>query len=577
MYIIGNSKSEIHLFKKGAGMMGYGMFFNTVKDAESKIFARSFFINDPETNNNICFVNVEICFITIAIKKGVVKKLKENHPDIPLNDHNLMITAQHTHSATGGYSEYPLYNITIPGYIPDVLEKITEGITQSIVIAFQSKQKANLKYNTGEFEPEKEVAFNRSIKAYNQNPEVTKKTEQEKHLAVDRKMRLLRIDDSNQQPIGMINWFGVHCTSISNDNHKISSDNKGYASSFFENKFASKEHPFTGIFAQEASADVSPCFIWDKKKKWNRGKYEDDFESARYNGKLQMEKAYDIFNSGVNNTLLKGSIDHAIMYVDFSNVIPDSEFTNNYKNARTGPSCHGVAFFAGTDEGPGMSSILKNISILCTKVVKGYEIIKSLFMSSEYKKMIKEKYRIHGRKDILMETAKGRILGTDNIKNFFIPSWIDLNIKYFKTYHRNGSLTGKPWIPQILPIQLLIIGPIAIVGIPGEITTIAAKRLRSTILKVLVKRGVNEIILSPFANAYCGYITTYEEYQVQSYEGGHTVYGEWTLAAFQSKYKELAEKLLLTPEKRKFPAVRPVVFTNEELEKRSFISPKKNI
>jgi neutral ceramidase len=263
------------------------------------------------------------------------------------------------------------------------------------------------------------------------------------------------------------------------------------------------------------------------------------------------------------------------MYVDFSNVIPDSEFTNNSKNARTGPSCHGVAFFAGTDEGPGMSFILKNISILCTKIIKKYEMTKSLFMSSEYKKMIKEKYRIHGRKDILMETAKGRILGTDNIKNFFIPSWIDLNIKYFKIYHRNGSLTMKPWIPQILPIQLVILGPIAIAGIPGEITTIAAQRLRLTILKVLEKRGVSEIILSPFANAYCGYITTYEEYQVQSYEGGHTVYGEWTLAAFQTKFKELAEKLLLETNQREFPSIRPAIFTEEELNKRSFIPPEK--
>ena len=40
MYIIGNSKSEIHLFKKGAGMMGYGMFHNTVQDIESAILAK---------------------------------------------------------------------------------------------------------------------------------------------------------------------------------------------------------------------------------------------------------------------------------------------------------------------------------------------------------------------------------------------------------------------------------------------------------------------------------------------------------------------------------------------------------
>ena len=231
------------------------------------------------------------------------------------------------------------------------------------------------------------------------------------------------------------------------------------------------------------------------------------------------------------------------------------------------------AFFAGTVEGPGMSFLLKNASIICTKIVKSYEMIKSIFLSAEKRKIIKEKHRIHGKKDILMETAEGKILGASSIKNFFIPSWVDLNIKYFKLYHRNGSLTDQPWIPQILPIQLTIIGSFAIAGIPGEITTIAGKRLRSTILEALSEKDIKEVILSPFANAYCGYITTNEEYQVQAYEGGHTVFGEWTLAAFQTKFKELAKKLLIEPSEREFPSIRPPVFSKEILEKRSFVDP----
>ena len=66
MFKIGHSKTEIHLFKKGAGMMGYGMFFNTVKEIESKIYSRAFLFKNPDSNNLFCFVNVEICFITIA-------------------------------------------------------------------------------------------------------------------------------------------------------------------------------------------------------------------------------------------------------------------------------------------------------------------------------------------------------------------------------------------------------------------------------------------------------------------------------------------------------------------------------
>ena len=73
------------------------------------------------------------------------------------------------------------------------------------------------------------------------------------------------------------------------------------------------------------------------------------------------------------------------------------------------------------------------------------------------------------------------------------------------------------------------------------------------------------------SNAYCGYVTTYEEYQCQCYEGGHTVFGEWTLAAFQTKFKELALQLLKNPESRTIDqSIAPYEFTEEELGKRSF-------
>ena len=117
------------------------------------------------------------------------------------------------------------------------------------------------------------------------------------------------IENTDNKPIGMINWFGVHCTSISNDNHKINSDNKGYAAAYFENEIKSKlpNHKFIGIFAQEASGDISPCYIWDKKKKWMRGKFEDDYKSAKHNGKLQMDKALEIFDNAANKDPLSNA------------------------------------------------------------------------------------------------------------------------------------------------------------------------------------------------------------------------------------------------------------------------------
>ncbi len=572
MYEIGTGVKDITAFKKGIGMMGYGMHYNTVEEIETPLSARAFVIKDSASQKKIAFVNAEMCFITISIKSGVIKQLQEKFPQFGYTDDNVLLTAQHTHSAPGGYSHYALYNMSIPGFVPEVYQTIVNGIVDAITQAESTMQPSAIYLNSGLFEPHLEVAFNRSIKAFNANPEVKKIDERDTHLAVDREMTLLRIDNSNGEKIGIINWFGTHTTSISNDNQRVCNDNKGYASTYFEEDIRkeSNNKNFIGIFAQGVTGDISPNFIWDKKKNWMRGKFEDDFESARYNGKLQYSKAKEIYDTAKNNQPLKEEIDYALMYADFSCTTPDTEFTNG-QYVQTGAACLGVSFLKGTAEARGINDTLGGLAVLLSKIVKKVELGKAVFLSEDKRKKIQHKYSTHGKKDIFFETGERKALGTANIKNFIIPSFADKIIETFKKQYNAGAL-NKPWTPEILPLQLVIIGELAIAAFPGEITTVAGWRLRDTIQNILKKRGITKVIISPYANAYCGYVTTYEEYQHQLYEGGHTVFGEWTLAAFQTKFKELALQLLEKPEGRTIDKmIKPIEFTQEELSKRSFV------
>jgi neutral ceramidase len=258
------------------------------------------------------------------------------------------------------------------------------------------------------------------------------------------------------------------------------------------------------------------------------------------------------------------------MYADFSSIKPDAEFTGG-KEAQTGSACLGVSFFEGTAEGPGVNAGIAGVSRFLSRFMKFYEHVLAVFLSSEKRKKIHAKYKIHGKKDILIETGARKVLGTTDVKNLIVPGWADKSIATFKLHHRSGSLDNNIWTPEVLPLQLIIIGELAIAAFPGEITTVAGWRLRDTIQNVLSKRGIKKVILSPYANAYCGYVTTYEEYQHQLYEGGHTIFGEWTLAAFQTKFKQLALQMLEKPEARNIDkSIEPVKFTEEELGKRSF-------
>ncbi|MBL4586807.1 MAG: neutral/alkaline non-lysosomal ceramidase N-terminal domain-containing protein [Flavobacteriales bacterium] len=573
MYEVGVAKEDITTFKLGVGMLGYGMFHNIVKGVATDLFARAVVINDTATGKKVVLVNAEICFITVAIRRGVIKKLNRKFADIGLDESAIMLTAQHTHSAPGGYSHFGLYNMSIPGFVPEVYQTVVDGIVAAIVAANENLQAATIKLTSGKIGHDKDVAFNRSIKAYNRNPEVKKKVSAKAaNEAVDTRMLLMRFDDLEGNPIGTWNWFGVHTTSISSDNHRICSDNKGYAAKFMEEKVNAKSKgKFISVFAQRKAGDIYPNWIVDRKKKWTRGKFEDDFESAKFNGKIQSDHANKLFKKAIKTEPLPLLIDHALSYVDFSNVTVDKEFAWGDKHARTGPACHGVKFFAGTKEGPGMPPAVEVLATTISRSQRTYELAAAKFMKKEKADRIYLKYRTQGVKDILIEAGARKMMGTFDVKNLFIPGWADGAIGAFKKYHANGSLDGGPWVPQVLPLQLVIIGNIALAAIPAEITTIAGERLEKSLLDILADRGVTEVVCSTYANAYCGYVTTYHEYQEQCYEGGHTVFGEHTHGALQTGFKQLALELLKPPADRKvMTEVRPATFTDEEIALRSF-------
>lgn len=573
MYEVGVAKADITAFKLGVGMMGYGMYFNIVKGVETDLFARAVVIRDSSTGKKVALVNAEIAFITVAIRKGVMKKLKRKHDELDFAEDSVMLTAQHTHSAPGGYSHYGLYNMTIPGFVPEVYQKIVDGIVEAIIAANENLKPATIRMCGGQIDGSKEVAFNRSLTAYNLNPEIKKALrEEEADQAVDRNMLMMRFDGIDGKPIGTWNWFGVHTTSISNDNHRICSDNKGYAATYLEDKINKKKKgKFVSVFAQRKAGDVTPNWIMDRKKKWTRGKFEDDFESAKYNGRIQSDHAFELFNRALNNPDIPVQLDFALTFVDFSKVIVDHEFANGDNEARTGPACHGVKFFSGTKEGPGMPPAVAALATLLTRGQRAYELAAAKFMKKEIRDSIYLKYRTQGVKDILVEAGARKILGTHDIKNLILPGWADGAIGAFKKFHANGSLGDQPWIPQILPLQLVIIGNVALAGIPAEITTIAGKRVEDTLLEILSARGVTEVVCSTYANAYCGYITTFQEYQAQCYEGGHTVFGEHFLGALQTKFRALALELLKPQSERNVvDDGQPATFTDEQIALRSF-------
>ncbi len=571
MLDFGTASGDITPDIDGVGMMGWGRHENTVHAVATPLKARAFIFRNPENEQKIAYVVAEITFITISIKQGVIEKLTKEYPDLGFSDDNVMLNATHTHSVPGGFSHYMMYNLTIPGYSDEVCQTYINGIVDSIVKASLSLKPANIYLNSGEISPELNVAFNRSIEAYNENPEITTKSSFEtRHLAVDREMSLIRIDDNADKPLGMINWFAVHCTSIHSDNYLIHFDNKGYAAMDFEAFIYEKNEDFVGAFAQSSCGDVSPNFQFFPGMKFCRGQFEDDFKSAKFNGEIQANKAKELFTNAKDN-LLASEIDYFHMYVDFSNVEVNPKFSEGKTGQTTGPAIIGLSMLLGTAEGPGITQKLCNALNVLTNTISFKNKLLSV-INKDLKKLENEKKEIHGNKALFVETGERKILGNGDLKNLKIPDWADPLVSRLKALATNNALGNEPWTPNILPLQILIIGQLAIAAVPAEFTTIAAKRLKNTILEILAKRGITKVVLSCYSNGYSGYVTTKEEYEVQLYEGGSTHFGKWTLAAYQTKFEYICQQLLKKPEERdSLSDLKPHNFNKDLLLRRAFI------
>ncbi|KAA8543789.1 hypothetical protein F0562_022034 [Nyssa sinensis] len=405
-------------------------------------------------------------------------------------------------------------------------------------------------------------------------------------------MTLLKFVDDKWGPVGSFNWFATHGTSMSRTNSLISGDNKGAAARFMEDWFdqngvqstdsdksAANEIPrrvsdiipivhenyhelrelaasfqsssgkpatrflsvarrvrsalrladkptFVSAFCQSNCGDVSPnvlgAFCTDtglpcdfnhstcggkNELCYGRGpSYPDEFESTRIIGDRQFQKAVDLFNKASEQ--LKGKVDYRHTYLDFSKIDVTLPKQGGSEVVKTCPAAMGFAFAAGTTDGPG-----------------AFDFTQGDDQGNPFWELVRNLLKTPNKEQIDCQQPKPILLDTGEMK---------------KPYD---------WAPSILPIQILRIGQLVILSVPGEFTTMAGRRLRDAVRTVLTSGGHGEfnnihVVIAGLTNTYSQYVTTFEEYQVQRYEGASTLFGPHTLSAYIQEFKKLATALI---------------------------------
>lgn len=73
-----------------------------------------------------------------------------------------------------------------------------------------------------------------------------------------------------------------------------------------------------------------------------------------------------------------------------------------------------------------------------------------------------------------------------------------------------------PWHPSSVDTQILRIGQLAILAVPGEFTTMSGRRLREAVAAAASEMGEEmKVVIAGLSNTYTHYVATWEEYQKQ--------------------------------------------------------------
>jgi neutral ceramidase len=466
----------------GLGMMGYAQLAQKTGGIHFRLWSRAFVVESACNGKRVVFVNTDLLAIFQAVKLEVTKRLQKKYPDGRYNEANVILSAIHNHAGPGGYSHYKLYNLTIGGFDQQNFETIVDGICQSIIRADANLSSGTIRIAQGDLFA---ASANRSKSAYLKNPDADPAPERD----TDKLMTLLKFNCEDGTEVGMVNWFAVHCTSMHNSNRLISGDNKGYASYLFErskNTDYNSPQTFVAAFAQSNEGDVTPNLCGGAN-----GCGADEFENTKISGSKQFEQALALYRSA--GSYLTGSVDYRHVYVKMDEVNVDGAYTGGVPQ-KTCPAALGLSMLAGAADGPGVGWQ----GLRCDK----HKFL-SFFCDHSHD-------QCQGNKPIIAKI---------------------------------GLKKPLPWSPNILPLQIVKIGDLVIIAVPGEFTTVSGRRLVNTVMKELAGTGIRYAVVAGLSNAYAGYVTTGEEYFEQRYEGASTHFGPWTLAAFQQEFDRLAISL----------------------------------
>ncbi|WP_036520365.1 neutral/alkaline ceramidase [Nocardia sp. 348MFTsu5.1] len=484
-YLVGAGRADMTGAVAGQGMMGYSQPSQVAEGLHMRYWARAYIIVDNSTGNRVVFVTADSACLFESIHFGVLAQLKSRFGAL-YTESNVNLNATHNHNSCGGTAWDYAYSLAAFGFKKNSYQAEVDGIFDAICRAHESLGPGTISLGRGELH---NASAQRSRSAFDLNPDPDKRAFPG---GIDPAVTVLRLSQGGSD-IGVITWFSTHGTSMADHNRLITVDNKGYAS----HRWELDEPGVVAAFPQTNAGDMTPNL--DLVPFSPSGPTKDNRANCAIIGERQYQAGRDAYANA--SGMARAGVDSVISYVDFSDVAIDGSYTPDGKPARTSPAMMGAGAAATSTE-------------------DNFEQPLPFFYEGQVNPLV---------------AALGGLDAPISpwIRDVQTPKLIVAPL---------GLLPPAPWIPQVMPIQIMRIGDLVLAAAPAEFTIVSGLRVRQIVAGSL-RVPIDNVLLQGFSNGYSQYVTTPEEYVAQQYEGGETQFGRWTLPAYMQSFDKLAGAL----------------------------------
>ncbi len=469
----------------GLPMNGYSLNGNKSEGVRTKLKARAFYIK-PKKGEPLVVVQLDMLSGESLLHHRVAELIAEK---TDVKAHNLTLNATHTHSGPGQYHSSNAFNTfasNTGGFNPAYFEQLAQWISQAVITAYNTRRPA--KVATGAIDIWG-FTRNRSHEPHVANLDVKNKdlAIHRRYTAIDPVMTMVRIDvkadDGQYRPLGAFSTFAIHGTALSSAVSLYSADVWAYISQELE--WSIREHyplDWQPVYGpfQGNHADVAP----------NTTRKMMGYIEAQKVGKGIAAQAWQLFHS--LDTQLKDDIT--------------------------------------------IRTALREVNVLQDRRIDDVELCDRAYFSTA-------------------QTAAPDEHETPIL--YYLPpfrrGWPG---KLFTGCHGAKHVMGWEWIqgmifepeefPYLLNVHVAQVDDLMMVSLPFEITVKGGDRIKAKVAEVLAssKAPVRYLTLSSVANGYFGYAVTPEEYALQWYEGGSTIYGPNTIPFLAAQSASLVNQLL---------------------------------